>query len=104
MVHPSIRMQKAQASLQYAAPAIILLYYLSSIISAVITLQTGHKNKQDRLRRIIIWCVRLTLLSYLVQCGGLAIDSLTAHSTTSTQAANVSPITPHATKTNSMEY
>lgn len=99
MAHPSIRMQKAQAALQYAAPAIILLYYLSSIISAVITLQIGHKNKQNRLRQITIWCVRLILFTYLAQCADLVVDSLSAHPTTSTLAANVSPITTHATKT-----
>ncbi|KAI4281281.1 MAG: hypothetical protein L6R38_003806 [Xanthoria sp. 2 TBL-2021] len=89
MAHPSIRMQKAQAALQYAAPAIILLYYLSSIISAVITLQIGHKNKQNRLRQITIWCVRLILFTYLAQCADLVVDSLSAHPTTSTLAANV---------------
>ncbi|KAI4093721.1 MAG: hypothetical protein LQ339_007624 [Xanthoria mediterranea] len=89
MAHPSIRLQKAQALLQYAAPAIVLLYYLFSILSAVITLQTGRKNKQPRLRQITIWCVRLILVTYLAQCGDLVIDSFSARQTTSTLAANI---------------
>ncbi|KAL8846974.1 MAG: hypothetical protein Q9221_007968 [Calogaya cf. arnoldii] len=81
-------MQKAQAALQYAAPAITLLYYLSSVIHAIVTLQTGHKNEQNRLRHIAIWCVRLILVTYLAQCGDLVIDSFLAHPTTTTLAAN----------------
>lgn len=99
MAHPSIRMQKAQAALQYAAPAIVLFYYLFSILSAVITLQTGHKYKQPRLRQITIWCVRLILVTYLAQWGDLVIDSISAHQTTSTLATNVSLLTAHATQT-----
>ncbi|KAL8658236.1 MAG: hypothetical protein Q9226_001146 [Calogaya cf. arnoldii] len=82
-------MQKAQAALQYAGPAIILFYYLSSILHAVVTLQTGHKNEQNRVRHIAIWCVRLILVTYLAQCGDLVIDSLSAHPTTTTLAANI---------------
>ncbi|KAL8994305.1 MAG: hypothetical protein Q9169_005678 [Polycauliona sp. 2 TL-2023] len=89
MAISSIRTHKAEAALQYAAPAIILLYYLSSISFAVFTLQIGRKKKHQRLRHTTIWCVRLILLTYLAQCGDLLADSLSAHPTTSTLAANV---------------
>ncbi|KAL8669122.1 MAG: hypothetical protein Q9168_006274 [Polycauliona sp. 1 TL-2023] len=89
MAGSNIRTHEAEAALQYAAPAITLLYYLSSILFTTCTLQIGPKNKHHRLRQTSIWCVRLILLTYLAQCGDLVVDSLSAHPTISTLPANV---------------
>ncbi|KAL8778539.1 MAG: hypothetical protein Q9213_007368 [Squamulea squamosa] len=82
-------MQKAQATLQYVAPVINLLYYLATITFSICTLQIRPKDKRDRLRQITIWCVHLISITYLVQFGDLLIDSLSPTPTISTLAANI---------------
>ncbi|KAL8767500.1 MAG: hypothetical protein Q9209_006007 [Squamulea sp. 1 TL-2023] len=82
-------MQKAQTTLQYIAPAIILLYYLATISFSSCMLQTRRKDKRDRPRNITIWCVQLISITYLIQCGDLLIDSLSAIPSISTLAANI---------------
>ncbi|KAL8726705.1 MAG: hypothetical protein Q9166_006573 [cf. Caloplaca sp. 2 TL-2023] len=89
MAQSNTGVQRAQTALQYTTPAIVLLYYLASITVSVCTLQTGPKRKHDRSHQITIWCINFTFIAYLVQCGDLVIDSLSASPSISTVAANI---------------
>ena len=85
-------MQTAQTALQYAAPVIVLFYYVFTVTFSLCTLQSRRNNKRDRLLQITNCCVRLISINYLAQLGYLVIDSLSPTPSISTLAANVSPI------------
>ncbi|KAL8799532.1 MAG: hypothetical protein Q9182_005807 [Xanthomendoza sp. 2 TL-2023] len=89
MSHSNARVQKAQVAFLYATPAIVLLYYLATVIVSVCTLQTGRKRKLDRLRNATAWCINSILITYLAQCIDLFIDSTSPTSTISTVPANI---------------
>ncbi|KAL8724853.1 MAG: hypothetical protein Q9181_006647, partial [Wetmoreana brouardii] len=85
-------MQKAQAILQYATPAVVLFYYVGAAGFVICTLQKGPKMRRNRSLQIIFWGLYFTIATYFLQSGILIIDSLSAAPRISSVAANVNAI------------
>ncbi|KAL8926297.1 MAG: hypothetical protein Q9208_003019 [Pyrenodesmia sp. 3 TL-2023] len=82
----------AQATIQYAAPIVVLLYYVGALTSSACILQKGRKYKSKRQHQAIIAVLGFVLATYLFQSGLLAIDSFSPIPRASSVAANVHAI------------
>ncbi|KAL8699993.1 MAG: hypothetical protein Q9201_005688 [Fulgogasparrea decipioides] len=92
MAPSNVKIQKAQAILQYATPAITLLYYAGAAGLAVCTLQKGPRTRRNRSRQITVWGLCFTIATYFLQSVILVTDSFSAAPRISSVAANVNAI------------
>lgn len=90
MRHSETRAQMAKAILLYAAPIVVLLYYLGALITSACTLQKGRKYKSKRQHQTTVAFVCFILFTYLLQSGLLVTDSFALMQQASSVAANVS--------------
>ncbi len=79
----------AQTTLLYAAPVVVLLYYLGALITSACTLQKGLKYRSKRHHQTIVAFVCLIVVTYLLQSGLLITDSFALIQQASSVAANV---------------
>lgn len=84
-----MKVQIAQATLLYAAPVVILLYYLIALGLGSCILQKGRKYRSIRLRRTILGLVSFTLATYFLQSAVLLADAFASTSRISSIPANV---------------
>lgn len=84
-----MKVQKAQAVLQYLTPVIVLLYYLVTVGIAACTLQKGRKPKSYVSRQITFCLLWLIVAAYFAQSGIVVADSLSTAPRASSAAANV---------------
>lgn len=79
----------AQAALQYAAPGVVLLYYIGAIAISLCTLQKGQKQGRSRSHQIIRAVIAFVLVTYIIQSALLLADSFALVPKISSVAANV---------------
>ncbi|KAI4143657.1 MAG: hypothetical protein LQ341_002855 [Variospora aurantia] len=82
----------AQAALQYAAPGVVLLYYIGAIAISLCTLQKGQKQGRSRSHQIIRAVIAFVLVTYIIQSALLLADSFALVPKISSVAANVNAI------------
>ncbi|KAL8900445.1 MAG: hypothetical protein Q9207_005693 [Kuettlingeria erythrocarpa] len=92
MGHSETRVQMAQAILLYAAPIVVLLYYLVALVTSACTLQKGRKYKSRRQHQTTVAFVCFILVTYLLQSGLLVTDPFAHIQQASSVAANVHAI------------
>ncbi|KAK4204056.1 hypothetical protein QBC40DRAFT_8998 [Triangularia verruculosa] len=70
-------LRRLLASLHYAYPAAIFIYYTVSSTIAVCTLQTRSTESKDHpRRRFISWLLMLSIFSYFAQLGSLLFEAI----------------------------
>ncbi|KAL8751046.1 MAG: hypothetical protein Q9184_006201, partial [Pyrenodesmia sp. 2 TL-2023] len=87
-----MRVQTAQVTVFYAAPIVVLLYYVGALTTSVCTLQKGRKYKSKRQCQTVVAFVCFIFATYLFQSGLLVIDSFAPIPRASSVAANVHAI------------
>ncbi|KAL8959364.1 MAG: hypothetical protein Q9193_003764 [Seirophora villosa] len=92
MQQPETNAHVAQAALQYAAPVIVLLYYVGALAVSLCTLQKGQKQGSSRSHRIIRAAIGFVFVTYIVQSALLVADSFALLPKISSVAANVNAI------------
>lgn len=75
----------ALASLHYAYPTAIFAYYITSSTIAVCTLQTRSSEQSHGRRRVIIWLLLFSILTYLAQLLVLLVQAIIQHTFPSEQ-------------------
>lgn len=97
MQQPETNVPVAQAALQYAAPVIVLLYYVGAVAVSLCTLQKGQKQGSSRSHRTIRAATGFVFVTYIVQSALLVADSFALLPKISSVAANVGQGPPSKT-------